>query len=194
MRLPICGMPVLVVLVAAAPAFAESADWKQCADVNNKGAVSQSLAACNRILKDPREAKNYAMAFRNRCGIRYTNGDYEQALADCNQAAKMDPQSAILYNRRGLIWYQKGDMGRAIVDYDQAIRINPQHSIAFNNRGLAFATKKEYDRAIRDYDQAIRFDPNYARAIHNRGLARRANGDSAGADIARAKQLDPNIE
>ena len=42
--------------------------------------------------------------------------DLENALADCNQAARMEPQSAIVYNRRGLIWYTKRDNNRAISD------------------------------------------------------------------------------
>ena len=162
MRLPICGMLVFVALVATGPAFGESADWKQCADVNNKDAVAKSLAACNRILKDSREAKNHPMALRNRCGIYYTNDDYEHALADCDLAARREPQSAIVYDRRGLIWRAKG-----------------------NN-----------DRAIADYDQAIRLNANYARALYHRGTAKQAKGDAAGgdADIARAKQIDPDID
>jgi tetratricopeptide (TPR) repeat protein len=80
-------------------------------------------------------------------------------------------------------------------DYDQAIRINPNDAVAFLNRGVAYAYKGQYDRAIQDCDQAIRFDPNFAVAFSNRGLAKRAKGDSAGgdADIAKAKQLNPNV-
>ncbi len=66
MRLPICGMLLFAALTAAAPAFGQNADWNQCADVNNRDAVARSLAACNRILKDNREAKNHPMALRNR--------------------------------------------------------------------------------------------------------------------------------
>jgi hypothetical protein len=51
------------------------------------------------------------------------------------------------------------------------------------------------DRAILDFGQAIRIDPNLAVAYNGRGLAERAKGDSAGgdADIAKAKQLNPNV-
>ena len=62
MRWPICEMLVFVALTAAAPAFGQSTDWKQCSDVNNKDTVAKSLAACNRILKDKREASNHTMA------------------------------------------------------------------------------------------------------------------------------------
>ena len=51
------------------------------------------------------------------------------------------------------------------------------------------------DRAIADFDQAIKLDPKNAKAIYERGVAKRKSGDAAGADadIAAAKQLDPDV-
>jgi len=159
MRLPICWTVMLVALAASVPAFALSPEWDQCADVNNVDTADKSLAACNRILNDRGEAKNHAMAFRNRCAIRYTKSDYDPALADCNTAARMEPQSAIVYNRRGLIWFAKGDDERAIADFDQAIRIKPDFAHAYFNRGLAWRKKGDNARADADKAKALRLDP-----------------------------------
>ena len=160
MRLPICGMLLSIVLVAAAPAFGASAIWDQCKDVNNKDAAAKCLAACNRILKDPSEAKFNAMAIRNRCGIRYTMDDLENALADCNQAARMEPQSAIVYNRRGLIWYTKRDNNRAISDCNQAIQLNPNYALALYNRGLARRAKGDTAAGDADIANAKQIQPD----------------------------------
>jgi tetratricopeptide (TPR) repeat protein len=160
MRLPTGGMLVFVALTAAAPTFGQSADWKQCADVNNKDAVAKSLAACNRILKDNREAQNHPMALRNRCGIYYTNDDYERALVDCNLAVRREPQSAIVYDRRGLIWRAKGDNDRAIADYDQAIRINPNYARALYHRGTAKQAKGDTAGGHVDIMRAKEIDPD----------------------------------
>jgi tetratricopeptide (TPR) repeat protein len=162
MRLPMCGMLVFAALVAATPAFALSPFWDQCKDVNNPDAADQNIEACNRILEDRNEAENRAMALRNRCGIYYTKNDYDHALADCNQAIKMEPQSKIAYNRRGLVWYSKGDNDRAIADFDQAIRIDPQFAYALFNRGLAWRAKGDNRRADADKAKAIRLDPKLA--------------------------------
>ena len=90
MRWPICGMLVFAALTAAAPAFGQSADWKRCSDVNNKDAVAmrKSGGLQSHLEQINREAQNHPMALRNRCGIYYTNDDYENALADCNLAAR----------------------------------------------------------------------------------------------------------
>ena len=160
MRLPICGLLVFAMLTAAAPAFGESADWKQCAEVNNKDAVAKSLAACNRILKDKREAQYHTMALRNRCGIYYTNNDYERALADCNRAVRQEPKSQIVYDRRGLIWHVKGDYDRAIADFDQAIRINPNYARALYHRGTSKQANGDNAGGDADIARAKQIDPD----------------------------------
>jgi Flp pilus assembly protein TadD len=51
------------------------------------------------------------------------------------------------------------------------------------------------DRAIADYTEAIRLTPKDADVYYNRSVARKALGDSAGADtdIAKARELNPNV-
>jgi tetratricopeptide (TPR) repeat protein len=163
MRLPICAMLVLAALVTSAPAYALNPLWDQCKDVNNPDTADESLAACNRLLDNRSESKNHAMVLRNRCGIYYTKTDYDHALADCNRALRMEPNSAIGYNRRGLIWYQQKDYDRAIEDFNHAIRIDANFAYAYYNRGLAWRAKGDTGRADADESEAIRLDPKLAK-------------------------------
>ena len=42
------------------------------------------------------------MAYCNR-GVAYANkGDYDKAIADCNEAIRLDPKDAVAYCNRGL--------------------------------------------------------------------------------------------
>jgi tetratricopeptide (TPR) repeat protein len=68
-------------------------------------------------------------------------------------------------------------------------------SILYTNRGAEFGAKGELDRAMKDHDQAIKLDPKNALAFNNRGIAKLKKGDKEGgeADIAKAKQLQPDI-
>ena len=163
MRLPICGMLVIAGLLASAPAYALNPLWDQCKDVNNPDTADESLAACSRLLDDRSETKNHAMVLRNRCGIYYTKNDYDRALTDCNRALRMESNSAIGYNRRGLIWYQKNDYDRAIEDFNRAIRIDSNFAYAYFNRGLAWRAKGDTGRADADETEAIRLDPKLAK-------------------------------
>jgi tetratricopeptide (TPR) repeat protein len=163
MRARVYALIVLAGLLASAPASAASPLWDQCKDVNNPATAEESLAACSRLLDDRNEAKNRAMILRNRCGIYYTKNDYDHALADCNQALRMEGESAIGYNRRGLIWYQMKRYDTAIADFNQALRIDANFAYAYYNRGLARRAKGETGGAAADEAEAIRLDPKLAK-------------------------------
>src|SRR6516225_5399647 len=176
--------PVLVL-----PALAGDAD--ACV----KGTGDEKIAACTHSINSGLwKGPNLAGAYTNR-GIAYDDrGDGDRAIADYDQAIRLNPNFADAYNNRGIAYRAKGQPDRAIADYDQAIRLNPNFAMAFYNRGIAYYFQKDFDRAIADYDQAIQFNANNVQAYKNRGLAKRAKGDSAGsdADIAMAKQLNPS--
>ena len=163
MRLPMFAILVLAGLLASAPGRAASPLWDQCKDVNNLDTADKSLAACSRLLEDRSEAKNEAMILRNRCGIYYTKKDYDRALVDCNRALRLEPDSSIGYNRRGLIWYQIEQYVSAIGDFNQAIRIDANFAYAYFNRGLAWRAKGDSGQADRDRAEAIRLDPQLAK-------------------------------
>jgi tetratricopeptide (TPR) repeat protein len=76
-----------------------------------------------------------AHAFRNR-GVAYAyKGDNDRAIADFNQAIRLDPKSALTFKNRGDAYTNKGGYDRAIADYSEAIRLDPNNALAFCNRG-----------------------------------------------------------
>jgi tetratricopeptide (TPR) repeat protein len=135
-----------------------------------------------------------AVTFFNRGNDHYKKGDYDRAIADYNEALRINPNYAEAYNNRGLAYYYKKDYDRAIADYNEALRIDSNYANAYNGRGATYSEKKDYDRAIADYSEALRMDPNSARAYNNRGLAYsdKKDYDRAIADYSAALRIDPN--
>jgi tetratricopeptide (TPR) repeat protein len=88
--------------------------------------------------------------------------EYDKAIADFDQAIRLDPKFAPAYHNRGLAWWHQKEYDRAIADYSEAIRLDPKDAAAYYNRGNAWSDKKEYDKALADYSEVIRFDPRYA--------------------------------
>jgi lipoprotein NlpI len=177
------------------PASAEqSQNWKWCVNKNNAYSPDLAISGCTAFIHSGREnRKNLAAAFNNR-GIAYDDKkDFDRALADYNEAIRLNPKDAHAFNNRGVAYDNKKEYDRAIADYDAAIRLNSKLAAAFNNRGNAYRAKKDYDRAIADYNEAIRLDPKYAEAFNNRGRAYRAKKDydHAIADYDAAIRLDP---
>ena len=121
---------------------------------------------------------------------------YDQAIADLNQAIRLDPNNAVAYYNRGYAYKLKGDYDRAIADLNQAIRLDPNSVEAYISRGYTYYNKKDYDRAIADFNQAIRLDPNYAIAYNNRGNAyyNKKDYDRAIADYEAAMRINPNYD
>ena len=66
------------------------------------------------------------MAYDNRGHAWYAKGEYDKAIADYDEAIRLDPKYAMAYNNRGLAWYAKQEYDKAIADYDKAIDLDPK--------------------------------------------------------------------
>ena len=64
-------------------------------------------------------------------------GGQDRAIADYNEAIRLNPEEPSPYLNRGVAYARKGDKDRAIADYGEAILRNPKFALAFCNRGRA---------------------------------------------------------
>ena len=115
---------------------------------------------------------------------------YDRAIADYDEAIRIDPNNGLSYLDRGFAWSAKKDVDRAIADYDEAIRRYPTYAEAFDQRGHAWQTKGNLDRAIADFGETIKIDPQHIDALNSRGRAYFYKGDFAAsaADLLNASK------
>ncbi len=142
---------------------------------------------CSVVIDDPRTSPvDRAMALNNRAAMA---GDDAQAMRDLDQAIRLAPRLAKLFNNRGMR-NSYPEPAKALPDYDEALRLDPAYAVAWNNRGEAYLELKRYDDAIRDFSEAIRLAPRYVHPMYNpyefRARAKEAKGDQKGADADRA--------
>jgi Flp pilus assembly protein TadD len=132
-----------------------------------------------------------ALAYEGRGRIALRHNDYKRAIADFDEAIRLNPNRASFFRDRGLAHRQDGELELAIADYDQAIALDPTAASAYRNRGLALAARGDLDRAVLSYNTAIRLAPDDAEARVNRGLALLVRGltDEARADFEAALAL-----
>lgn len=118
-----------------------------------------------------------------------------QALADLDEAIRIDPTQGFLFNTRGSVHLLRKDYDRAIADYGEAIRLQPKRIDIHYNRGGAWLLKGEYDRAIADFNAVIRGLPKSASAYAWRGVVRMNLKEygSALTDFNTAIRLDPKM-
>jgi tetratricopeptide (TPR) repeat protein len=172
---------VAVGAFAMSPAAAQTRrqlDW--CSNESDTFSPRLRIDGCTAAIQSARTTgENISWAFYNR-GIAHAKlSQYDRAIADFDQALKLDPDSIFALNNRGAALARKGEYDRAIADFSEAIRLDAQSATSYNNRGTAYARIRQYDRALEDFEQAIRLDPNDTSALSNRRLAQQLKSGPA---------------
>ncbi len=118
--------------------------------------------------------------------------DLDHAIADYDEAIRLQPSFALAFNNRGDARLAKGDVPRALADFDAAIKLDPKLAIAYGNRGYIYYRMRDMAHAIADYSTQIRLAPSVLAYI-NRGNAYRDSEqlDRAAADYAEVIRLAP---
>lgn len=96
----------------------------------------------------------------------YKLQNFDKAIEFCNEALKLNAQSAGAYYNRGLAYQAKDDLQIALSDYTKAIDLDADYSNAYYNRGLVYEKLKDYNKALLDYDQALKLKPVYMADIY----------------------------
>jgi tetratricopeptide (TPR) repeat protein len=125
--------------------------------------------------------------------------DFDNAIADFEQAIRLDADNNEVHGRLGEVCFQKNDIDRAIDEFSKAIENSPSAAVAreyYVWRGKAYLQRNENRRAVADFDTSILIVPS-AEAYRGRGQALKNMGDEAGAvanfDSARRISKEPPI-
>ena len=112
----------------------------------------------------------------------YKLRNYDKAIELCNEALKLNAQSAKAYYNRGVTYQAKDDLPIALSDYTKAIDLDPDYCDAYYNRGLVYEKLKDYNKALLDYDQALKLKPACVTDIYiGRGNVYRGLNDTVRA-------------
>ena len=177
-------------LVAAAQ---DGQTWQTC--IGASTAADDRVSACSAVIDAKAETgRKLAAAYCNRSQGLTEKRELDRALADLNEAIRIDPAYACAYNR-GRVYAFKRDLEHAMADYDEAIRIDPSFALAYNNRGDAWYGKGDIGRAFADFNTAIKLNPGLAIAYGNRGFVYYRQRDMTNAieDYSMQIRLSPDV-
>ena len=111
----------------------------------------------------PTKVELSAEDYFNRGVLQHIIGNDDRAIADYEEAIRLNPQYAAAYNNRGLVRQAQGDLKVALADYDEAIRLNPLAPEGYGNRGTARIAQGDFDGGLADYAEMIRTQPGVCR-------------------------------
>jgi tetratricopeptide (TPR) repeat protein len=183
-----------LVLAIALNASALADDRTDCRD--RATAPDAAVAACTRMIGSG-TAKGIGLAELHgaRANAYRAQGDFDRAIADFDEAIRLDPGRAFYLELRGNVWFAKHDYQRAVADYDRAVALNPKLFPAYVGRASANFARGELDAAIADYQLALGLNPRAAALYVQRGNVWRRKGDFARAvaDYSEALRIAPGM-
>jgi tetratricopeptide (TPR) repeat protein len=139
--------------------------WNQC------GYWKSSIELWNHALRVTKNNNNNKYLAHNGLALAlFAEGRIDQAFIHYNEAIRLKPDNARLYNYRARAYTKLGQYQHAFEDYNEAIRLKPDYANGYNDRGNAYTEIGQYQRALQDYNEAIRLNPNYEVLYNNRGL------------------------
>ena len=108
------------------------------------------------------KGRHLAAFYSNRAAAYRATGDSDRAMADLNEAIRLDPKSGKAFVGRGDVFGSMGDFERAIADFNEAIRLNPKSSVAYFARGRSYLFAGSVEKALADFNQASAQAPENA--------------------------------
>ena len=92
----------------------------------------------------------------------------DEAIADFNEAIRINPNNKMAYVNRGVAKSTKADYKGAFEDYSDVIRIAPDGASYFN-RGVIRTELKDLKGAVEDFNVAIKLEPKDPLYWYTRG-------------------------
>lgn len=137
----------------------------------HEGAYAEAVAEFDVWLSGLPHGQNGVTAFNDRCWARAIwNRDLDMALADCNEAVKLQPNNLSIRDSRGLVYLRLGRYDEAIRDYDFIINEQPKKAWSLYCRGVAKLKAGKVAQGQADMSAATGISPEVADRAKRFGL------------------------
>ena len=143
----------------------------RCVNLGKIYSHDEQVLACTRQLALPnRTPEQHAYVYNNRGNAFRTQREYGAAIADYDEAIRLNPNYENAYNNRGIANRAAGLADRAIADFDAALRLQRYDSIALYGRGLARQRKGDAGGGAADIAAARSMDARIETRIAEYGV------------------------
>ena len=123
------------------------------------------------------------------------NGKYSDSLLALDEAVRLDLQSALLYDVRGVVKTLADMPDEASADFEKAIELNSKFADPLANLGIIRLAEEDFVGALEYLNQAIELSQNFALAYNARGVLYNnlKAWEQSESDFSKAKELLPEL-
>ena len=124
----------------------------------------------------------FLAAMNNNMGVLWWKyGRLDSAIAQFQNAIRLDPKSLAARNNLAGSYMQKGYRNRALAEYQMVLRINPDHLITLENLGEFYMAASQPDEAEKIYASILRGHANHPVSYLRLAQGRYSAGDANAA-------------
>ncbi|MCX6828316.1 MAG: FlgO family outer membrane protein [candidate division Zixibacteria bacterium] len=123
-----------------------------------QGKRDTAIALLEQIARDYPDEKNAYLALG---GLEYQNVRYDSAIANFNEAIKIDSLFKNPYNELAYAYQAIGNVEKALESINKYIELSPDEANPYDTQGELYATNGMPDKAIESYRQALRIKPDF---------------------------------
>lgn len=155
--------PFLLIILLLIPAFSQTrtATTRKAGELMSKGDLSGAMKILDEAIS---KQKDLLEVYKMRSFIRSISGNTPGAVADMDEAVKINPSDPELYARRGKLKIFLND-ATALDDFDNAIANGYKSEKVFVGRAMVHRNQGDLEKAEADYRTAYGLNPMSARAV-----------------------------
>jgi tetratricopeptide (TPR) repeat protein len=155
------------------------------------------LSGCRKVVRVTVSQEDVRKAFEiSREGdTAFSRKDYYAALIKYLEAARLNPNTEIIYNKLGIAYSQLKYYEQAIDSFSHSIELNRKYSYSYNNLGSVYFAQGNLKKAQKYFKKAISLESDEASFHMNMGsvLLERKKREKAMAEWRKALAIDPKI-
>src|SRR6266513_5750009 len=128
---------------------AKNQDWDKAVELLRKASAM-----------DHKYTDELAAVYQQRGYAAATNQQFQDAISDYSEAAKLTPQDVRIYEQRAAVEMKIQDYDKALADYSEVIKLKPNEARYYNYRAYIYELKNDIKNSLADNEKVLKLDPN----------------------------------
>ena len=128
---------------------AKSQEWDKAVELLRKASAM-----------DHKYADELAAVYQQRGYAAATNQQFQDAISDYSEAAKLTPQNVRIYEQRAAVEMKIQDHDKALADYSEVIKLKPNEARYYNYRAYIYELRNDLKNSMADTEKVLKMDSN----------------------------------